>query len=374
MIRLLVIVALLTASFLFAQDPAMSTTQRTIVPAKIGGKPVPPEVMQRIYDEAKTSFKYGIVVRGEENQQVDCPTVFRHGGRWYMTYVGIANKIGYETFLARSDDLLHWEKLGKILKFGGEGAWDRWQADLGIALQDPTWGGSAELTTHDGKYWGTYIGGALQGYETDPLSMGVAWTTTPSEPIEWNRYERNPVLTPHQEDARDFEAMTLYKANVIRDDEKSLGFPFIMFYNAKYQNGHEQIGMAVSEDMVNWRRYGEKSIINNVIEKRGRPSGMSGDPQIVRMDDGAGGKVWVMFYFGHGYKPKAFDTFAASYDLATWTNWEGEHLVEPSEPWDENYAHKPWIIKHDGVVYHFYCAVGTEGRQIALATSKDMRP
>ena len=27
------------------------------------------------------------------------------------------------------------------------------------------------------------------------------------------------------------------------------------------------------------------------------------------------------------------------------------------------FAHKPWLIKHDGVVYHFYCAVGgTKGR------------
>jgi hypothetical protein len=32
------------------------------------------------------------------------------------------------------------------------------------------------------------------------------------------------------------------------------------------------------------------------------------------------------------------------------------------------------VLKHDGVVYHFYCAVGTEGRAIGLATSKDLRP
>ena len=42
----------------------------------------------------------------------------------------------------------------------------------------------------------------------------------------------------------------------------------------------------------------------------------------------------------------------------------------PSEPWDKTYAHKPWVIKHNGVVYHFYCAVGDQGRVIALATSK----
>ena len=72
-------------------------------------------------------------------------------------------------------------------------------------------------------------------------------------------------------------------------------------------------------------------------------------------------------------RPKAFDTFAVSRDLLHWTRWDGPDLVAPSEPWDDTYAHKPWLIKHDGVVYHFYCAVGSEGRVIALATSKDLR-
>jgi predicted GH43/DUF377 family glycosyl hydrolase len=71
----------------------------------------------------------------------------------------------------------------------------------------------------------------------------------------------------------------------------------------------------------------------------------------------------------------AFDTFACSHDLKHWTKWEGEPLIRPSEPFDCIHAHKPWVIKHDGVVYHYYCAVGRgedgkEVRGIALATSK----
>ena len=43
--------------------------------------------------------------------------------------VHLANqdKVGYETHLAVSDDLLHWERLGRILPFRQEG-WDAWQA------------------------------------------------------------------------------------------------------------------------------------------------------------------------------------------------------------------------------------------------------
>lgn len=138
-----------------------------------------------------------------------------------------------------------------------------------------------------------------------------------------------------------------------------------MFYNAKVKNGYERIGIAVSTNMVHWTRHGPNHVLANGEAKR---NGMSADPQLVRLDD-----VWVMFYFGAGWAPKAFDTFAASYDLVNWTKWTGPHLVEPSELWDQTYAHKPWVFKHEGVVYHYYCAVGTEGRVIALATSRDLR-
>ena len=47
--------------------------------------------------------------------------------------------------------------------------------------------------------------------------------------------------------------------------------------------------------------------------------------------------------------------------------------LKPSEDYDCIHAHKPWVLKHDGVVYHWYCAVGKrnrlEVRGIALATS-----
>jgi hypothetical protein len=56
-----------------------------------------------------------------------------------------------------------------------------------------------------------------------------------------------------------------------------------------------------------------------------------------------------------------------------WTKWTGPDLIAPSEPWDQQYAHKPWVVRANGIVYHFYCAVGNEGRVIALATSKDLK-
>ncbi|MCA9237618.1 MAG: hypothetical protein KDA44_19230 [Planctomycetales bacterium] len=321
---------------------------------------VPADEMQQIYDEVKTPFKYGIVLRPAPGQLVDCPNVFRGSDAWYMAYVVNTNKVGYETCLARSEDLLHWEPLGPILPFRKE-TWDCWQADGSLSLLDPQWGGSNRLQSYDGKYWMSYFGGALQGYETDPLSLGIAWTTTPEKAEPWQRLAENPVMTPSQPDARAFEKATLYKSHVLWDKAESLGFPFVMYYNGKQQGpGIERIGMAVSRDMVHWERFGEGPVIDN-------ERGISGDPQVVRIGD-----MWVMFYFGLNWGPGAFDTFACSRDLVHWTQWDGPALMRSTEPWDKTFAHKPWIIKHDGVVYHFYCAVGNQGRAIALATARDL--
>jgi predicted GH43/DUF377 family glycosyl hydrolase len=345
--------------------PVETNSVRAIVPGQPEGRVVDTNTMGKIYDQVKTPFKYGVVLKGEgPNELVDCPSIFRSGKRWYMMYVAITNKVGYQTYLARSDDLLHWEKLGKILSFAGTG-WDAWQADGGIALADYNWEGAHEIQKFDGKYWLSYIGGAKQGYEPDPLAIGMAWSQTPTVIKEWNRLPENPVLSREQLDTRDFEKKTLYKSTIIRDESKSLGFPFVMFYNAKVKNGYERIGMAVSGDMVRWQRYGTNCVLANGEAKT---NGMSGDPQIVKIGD-----LWVMFYFGAGWQPKAFDTFACSYDLVHWTKWTGSHLVEPGESYDQTYAHKPWVLKNNGVVYHFYCAVGQEGRVIALATSKDLK-
>jgi predicted GH43/DUF377 family glycosyl hydrolase len=359
-------ITLLISAFLLAgaHSTAQGEDSRRVIAARTQRVDVPQELMNEIYGTVKTPFKYGIILKGDSGKKIDCPNVFRQGDRWYMIYVCM-NEVGYETHLAESPDLLGWKKLGKVLSFGTDG-WDKWQADGGLALIDHTWAGTCELQKYDGRYWLSYIGGARQGYETDPLAIGIAWTTRPAEPVEWNRIAGNPVLSPEQSDARDFERKTLYKSNIIRDKSESLGFPFVMFYNAKTKNGYERIGMAVSKDMIHWSRYGAEPVVANGED---RSRGISGDPQIVRIGD-----VWVMFYFGAGWKPKAFDTFACSYDLVHWTKWEGPDLIEPSEPWDQIYAHKPWVICHNGIVYHFYCAVGNEGRVIALATSKDLRP
>ena len=358
MIKIKAFFLLLCIFILTKHHSTCADTTRKIIPFRSTQKNVDLHIMERIYQEIKTPYKYGIILKGENNSKVDCPSVFRFGDSWYMMYI-IFDGNGYETAIAQSSDLVTWKPVGKILRFQS-GRWDENQVAGYIALQDFDWGGSYELQKHNDKYWLSYIGGALKGYETDPLAIGIAWTNKPTKPIEWNRLNK-PVLSRDQPDVRDFEKLTQYKSHIIHDRDKTLGYPFVMFYNGKPNKGYERIGMAVSKDMTHWLRYGKTPVIDN-------GKGISGDPQITRIEN-----IWVMFYFGAFWRPKAFDTFACSYDLVHWTKWTGPDLVAPSESWDRQYAHKPWIIKNEGIVYHFYCAVGDQGRVIALATSTDIR-
>jgi len=327
-------------------------------------------VMQEIYNEVKTPYKYGLVMVPTDNSyKMDCPSVFRKDGKWYMTYL-IYDGRGYETWLAESDNLLDWKYLGKVMSFSeNEKHWDVNQKAGYISLQDPTWGGSYEWEKFDDKYWMSYFGGDSKGYEAGVLSIGMAYTKeAPTKPHEFQRLE-NPVLTPKDKDAKWWDNSTMYKNSVIRDKDKLTGHNFIMYYNARGDSinpakGAERIAMAVSNDMKEWKRYGDKPLINH-------HKGISGDAYIQRIND-----TWVMFYFGAfwtGWNQGAFNRFAVSNDLVNWTDWKGDDLIKSSEPYDNMFAHKSFVVKHDGVVYHFYCAVNkAEQRGIAVATSKDI--
>lgn len=318
--------------------------------------------MEEVYREMETPVKYGMIL-SEEGVNIDCPNVIRMpDGTWRMVYARHVPDVpgnGYETWMARSTDLLHWETEGRLLSQKEEG-WDCAQADGGLCLLNPQWEGPQDVEKIDGKYWMTYIGGSLPGYETDPLQMGIAWSNT-LEPGTWTQAPE-PILRMDDPDVRPFEEVTLYKSTVLWDKEERLGWPFVMYYNAKQKLwGIERIGMAVSRDMRNWKRYGAGPVVEQGIEDRWN---ISGDPQIIRYRD-----LWVMNYFV-GKDGGAYDTFACSKDLVNWTKWEGTPLIQPSESFDQTFAHKPYILKYQGRVYHFYCAVGDKGRGIAVAMSR----
>lgn len=333
-------------------------------------KDVPQEVMKKIYEEVKTPHKYGLVITpSDDTKKIDCPTVFRKGKNWYMTYIVFDGR-GYETWLAKSKNLLQWQTLGRLMSFSDTSEWDNNQKAGYVVLQNYQWAGDYKLQKFHDKYWMSYIGGRDRGYEAGQLAIGIAYTSKEVTTIhEWQRNPQ-PILKATDKDVRWWENKKLYKSTVIWDKAKTLGYPFVMYYNANGDTSNntpkwrwfERIGMAVSDDMINWKRYQTDPVMGHKI-------GITGDAVIQRINN-----VWVMFYFGAFWEGRtdAFNRFACSYDLVNWTDWNGEDLIKSSEPYDEKYAHKSFVVKHKGVVYHFYCAVNNKDqRGIAVATSVD---
>jgi predicted GH43/DUF377 family glycosyl hydrolase len=358
----------------------------TFLPLTVGAQPITQEEMSRIYQEVRTPYKYGLVVAPTDNyHKIDCPTVFRANDKWMMTYVVYNGKDGtdgrgYETWLATSDDLLHWTTLGRILAYpvDGQQSWDQNQRGGFPALIDFEWGGTYEMQPYKNRHYITYIGGSGTGYEAvnAPLSIGIASTGKDITTVHQWDTQSTPLISYDDKEAQWWEQMTLYKSTIywIKDKQQRIKgeeqYPFVMFYNAGGKDDThpkgERIGIALSKNLKNWKRYD-----GNPVFAHDSDGTITGDAQIVRIND-----LWVMFYFS-AFNPtreyNAFNTFAASRDLVNWTDWTGNDLIVPSKPYDDLFAHKSYVVKHNGVVYHFYCAVNNnQQRGIALATSKHL--
>lgn len=341
----LLLAALLSCPVLFAQKPDR----------------VPPEVMRQTYEEVKTPYKYGLIMIPEPGKMIDSPSIFRDNGKWFMTYIVSTAKVTNRGWPRAQTCCTGKRSAGSCRSPTAPGTRHKKRATSRYRIPN----GAAATLRNPSK--------AITGCPTSadrPRAMkransgiGIARTKTPAEAREWERL-RGPVLSAEDTDARWFETDVLYKSTIIRDPDLNTGHPFVMFYNAKSKlrpnnRGIERIGMAVSNDMRHWKRFGDQPVIDN-------GAGITGDAQIVRIGD-----LWVMFYFGEGWRPGAFDQFACSYNLKNWTRWEGENPISPSESFDNQYAHKPMVLKYDGVVYHFYNAVDKQGnRGLALATSQ----
>ncbi len=198
------------------------------------------EVMNKIYEAVKTPYKRGAVVKFDDSK-ADSPTVFKYNGKWYMYFVRISNdegNSGYETHMASSCNLLDWVYEGVILHRTDDDSWDSRQRGGYAAFVDNDFDGTNEIQKVNGKYYMVYLGGCLDGYETDPLSMGLAWSDDPTDSKLFATSPK-PILSPKDADAREQETLTIYKGNMIIDEKMTLGHRYVCSYNAK-PNGNRE--------------------------------------------------------------------------------------------------------------------------------------
>lgn len=288
---------------------------------------------------------------------VDKPFVFRHDGRFLMTYVGFDGE-GYQTGLAESGDLLQWRRRGLILGRDPDDPVTRHNIAMDSILRENALHGPARLKKVDGRYLGAWNAYPLPGYEEGPAVIGLAWS---EDLVHWERTA--PILTP--EDGADWERGGLYKPTIMEHDGT-----YYLYYNAKNAAvpWNEQIGVATSPDLVHWTRHAGNPIVRN--GPAGAPDDrFAANPVVLQHEN-----QWAMYYFGLSTDRAARELLAIGDDPLRFEK-AGEPLIDVGPPGavDETYAHKPSLIHHEGVLYHFYCAVSgkwpNETRGITVARS-----
>ena len=308
-----------------------------------------------------TPYKYGKLVlsasdrSGEyDSESVDCPFVFRHEGRFYMTFVAFDGK-GYQTGLALSPDLIQWEKEGAILKRDPSSPVLKYNVAMNWIMRENGLYSPGELIKVGGDYLGAYHAYPGQGYEQGAAVIGLCRSK------DLQHWEAGPpVLMPS--DGAEWEHGGLYKPCLLKD-----GDTYYLFYNAKNRTEgpwQEKTGVAMSKDLKTWTRYEKNPIIQN--GGAGSPDERFASDPCVLQD----GKRWAFYYFGLDAKGKARDLVATGPDLFHAEKCS-EIVVDVGPPGsvDSAYAHKPSMIAHKGDLYHFYCAVSRQGDKVVRGIS-----
>lgn len=296
----------------------------------------------------------------EDFHNTDVPTVYQLAGdeKWYMSFIAFNGK-GYNSFVAESNDLIHWRNLRQAMGFGPKGEFDNGGCVLGAYLYESYDIRAPRLLKKlNGKYWSLYGAYPRQGgYELRPGYEGIASSI---DGIKWKRAQQKYILSIHEPDCSDWEKDCIYQPWLL--EHKGL---FYDYYNAA-NGGVEQTGMAVSKDLFNWKRHNKNPVIRNT--PGGYDEKFCSDPKVFRDGD-----HWTMFYFGVG-RGGAHIMIAFSRDLYHWTVHPEPLYKAGGHPLglDKRYAHKISLVYYaaNDTFYMFYCAVGNKGRGIGLITGR----
>lgn len=142
----------------------------------------------------------------------------------------------------------------------------------------------AEVCKFKGKYY-LYFATRDKDFKIQIQGVAVASGDTDFSRDDWQMASDTPILVPELS----WEGECIEAASVIEKDGK-----LFMFYAGAYNNAPQQIGVAVSEDGISWKRLFDKPFVPN--GKSGTwNSSESGHPHIFRGIDGR----TYLFYQGN---------------------------------------------------------------------------
>ncbi len=228
-----------------------------------------------------------VLSRGEEGEwdgfSINRPSVVFQNGMYKMLYTGFKqNGSGTESNIgyAESVDGSHWTKYSQNPVLKVSQAWERTNIQCPNVIYDE----NEKIF----KIW--YSGGEF----LEPDMIGYAYS---KDGLIWTKYSGNPIFTPSR---NWWESKKIGSFQVIKVNNT-----YYSFYNAFDNNMISRIGMAKSDDGINWTRNPNNPIISQDIP------GSWDDTQVYKpaviYKDGK----WFMYYNARGLNERigfAFNT------------------------------------------------------------------
>ena len=283
---------------------------------------------------------------------VDHPRLFVHDGRFYLSYLGY-DGISYQTALAVSDDLLHWERVGMVFtRNQSTNNWDRLGRVVSSYLTPCNFRKNPELMQYKGRYWLFYHAYPGKGYEVGPPANGLAWADSPVS-LEWHCLDK-PVFTANPKEGH-WDSGGVYSIYAV-----PFQGVFRLYYNGKEKPArgrlwHEQMGIAdpTDDSLAHWQR------------RPGGPVIPAGDfPWNANFTSGAPlydsrcGR-WMRYFMGYSESiRRAYTGVGVSEDAITWRH-SPIPVLSPGEKGeiDSIHAHKTAHAWLNGDLYIIYCSV-----------------
>lgn len=254
------------------------------------------------------------------------PCVIKNRNNFYMFYTGksLRRGISHHILLAKSSDLKNWEKCRdpEIIKTGNNGMWDSDFLAHAFVFQDK------------GKFIMLYDGSPRNNWLEE---IGLAES---KDLINWKKYKKNPVFRvgTNRWEKRHVSRCCIYK-------EKGSYY----LYYAGHDGQCERIGLAKGKSIFKLKRFLNKPVLDlgNINEWDGKSIS---DPRVFKYRN-----KYIMFYTG--MDEKGFERIGAalSEDLINWKKYKNNPILDVSrDGWDKVSACRGGVKVINDKIYLFY--------------------
>ncbi len=254
------------------------------------------------------------------------PCLVQYKNNFYIVYTGkrIKKGIAHQIGIAKSHDLIHWEKYKKnpILKEGERNLWDSDFVAHGYIFNN----GKIFYMLYDGSKKGDWL-----------EEIGIAKSR---DLIHWEKYQKNPIFKIGSEGWE--------KRHVSRACLSHINGLNYLFY-AGHDGARERIGIAKGKTIFALQRFLQETVLD--VGKRGDWDEKSvSDPRIIRHKN-----TYLMFYSGIDRWGVERTGAAISRNLTLWKKYAGNPILDVSEnSWDKISATRVDIKIINGTYYLFY--------------------